>query len=763
MKRRTRGILAASTAGATIVAGAVMMPPALAAPPADDSGGSSAQRQDDRPGPLTDRQNERRKVAQELILSGKASPNEDGVVALNDDGDKYYQATVSGTGRLFTILAEFGDQGSGKLGTVPGPLHNEIPQPDRSVNNSTHWQADFNPDYYRELFFGSGQSFADFYEKQSSGAYTVDGEVSEWVKVPGNASTYGDNTVEDNGGSWAFIADSATAWYDAQIAAGRTLAEIKAELATFDVWDRYDHDNDGNFDEPDGYIDHFQAVHAGEGEDAGGGAQGEDAIWSHRWYVNSTDFGVTGPEGAQFGGTQIGDTGIWIGDYTIEPENGGLGVFAHEYAHDLGLPDLYDTAGGENSTGFWTLMSSGSWLGDGQEDIGTTPNYMGPWEKLQLGWLDYAVVSPGQNGEFTLSPAARQVDGQEQAVVVDVPDATIETHYVDPAGGHAWWTSSADDLNTTLTRTLDLSAVRSATVTAKAWYDIEAGYDYFYAEYSIDGGDTWMQVGKPISDTSSDRWKTLRYTIPGGNADTQFRFRYQTDGGVHLAGAFLDDIVVKSGGTTLLSDNVEGGSNGWVAAGGFEISTGTGTSTGDRYYLAENRTYVDYDATLEVGPYQFSEGITRPDWVEHFPFQDGMLVWAVDEAYTDNNTIEHLGHGLALPVDANAEPIVYEDGSMPSNRRQPFDAAFGTNPLDEVSLHKQVLVGKGKKATVQTLTASSTPGTQQATFDDSVEDAYYSDANKLGGVLVAGHGVTITVTEQNTGGTMTISVTNPAE
>ena len=275
MKRRTRGILAASTAGATIVAGAVMMPSALAAPPADDSGGSSAQRQDDRPGPLTDRQNERRKVAQELILSGKASPNEDGVVALNDDGDKYYQATVSGTGRLFTILAEFGDQGSGKLGTVPGPLHNEIPQPDRSVNNSTHWQADFNPDYYRELFFGSGQSFADFYEKQSSGAYTVDGEVSEWVQVPGNASTYGDNTVEDNGGSWAFIADSATAWYDAQIAAGRTLAEIEAELATFDVWDRYDHDNDGNFDEPDGYIDHFQAVHAGEGEDAGGAVQGE--------------------------------------------------------------------------------------------------------------------------------------------------------------------------------------------------------------------------------------------------------------------------------------------------------------------------------------------------------------------------------------------------------------------------------------------------------------------------------------------------------
>ena len=52
-----------------------------------------------------------------------------------------------------------------------------------------------------------------------------------------------------------------------------------------DTQDRYDCDGDGNFDEADGYVDHFQLVHAGEGEEAGGGAQGEDAIWSHRWYA----------------------------------------------------------------------------------------------------------------------------------------------------------------------------------------------------------------------------------------------------------------------------------------------------------------------------------------------------------------------------------------------------------------------------------------------------------------------------------------------
>ncbi|MFB9308578.1 immune inhibitor A [Agromyces hippuratus] len=769
MKRRNLGVLALVAASATMAAGAAMVPAAFAAPAGDaPDSPSAAQRLDNRPGPLTERQNERRKAAQKLILSGQAAPGDDGVVQLGDD--KYYEASVTGTGRLFTILSEFGDGGSGKLGTTPGPLHNEIPEPDRAVNNSTHWASDFNSAYYDDLFFDGagdgGDSFADFYTKQSNGAYTVDGEVSDWVQVPGNASTYGDNAVEDFGGAWQFIEDTGNAWYEAQVAAGKTDAEIKAELATFDMWDRYDADGDGEFDEPDGYLDHFQAVHAGEGEDAGGGAQGEDAIWSHRWYVNSTDYGVTGPANAKFGGAQIGDTGFWIGDYTVEAENGGLGVFAHEYAHDLGLPDFYDTAGGENSTAFWTLMSSGSWLNKGADDIGTTPNYMGPWEKLQLGWLDYSIVSPDTtDAAYTLSPAALQADGQDQALVIDVPDQPVETTYTTPySGSKAWWTTSADDLNTTLTRTLDLSGISKATVTAKAWYDIEAGYDYLYAEYSTDGGTNWTTVGT-LSDTSNGKWTTLRYTVPGGNADTRFRFRYQSDGGVHLAGAFIDDIVVKSGGTTLLTDDVENDGSGWTAAGGFKQSTGTEVSSGDRYYLAENRTYVGYDATLEVGPYQFDRGLTQPDHVEHFAFQDGLLVWAIDETYSDNNTIEHEGHGLALPVDAGVAPMTYPDGTMPSNRRQPFDATFGLQAIDATALHKEIVVGKGKSKTVQSVAAVGSDGTRQqtATFSDADVEAFFSPLNPLAGVYVAGHGVTVTVTDQNTGGTMSVVVTNPAE
>src|SRR5690606_25016791 len=144
---------------------------------------------------------------------------------------------------------------------------------------------------------------------------------------------------------------------------------------------------------------------AGAGEETGGGTYGSDAIWSHRWYAYYTNIGDDGPAFNPYGGVRVGNSDYWIGDYTIEPENGGVGVFAHEFAHDLDIPDLYDTAGGENSTGFWTLMSQGSYGNDGTVDIGRKPTHMGAWEKFQLGWLDYDVAFSGERSKHRLGPA----------------------------------------------------------------------------------------------------------------------------------------------------------------------------------------------------------------------------------------------------------------------------------------------------------------------------------------------------------------------
>src|SRR4030095_5207923 len=116
----------------------------------------------------------------------------------------------------------------------------------------------------------------------------------------------------------------------------------------------------------------------------------------------------------------------WVGDYTIQPENGGVGVFAHEFGHDLGLPDLYDPNAGENGTGFWTLMSSGSWASHSKDAIGDNPVHMGAWEKLALGWLgdDLARLPLGADAVVDLGPAEGATRGRYQALRVDLPNIT---------------------------------------------------------------------------------------------------------------------------------------------------------------------------------------------------------------------------------------------------------------------------------------------------------------------------------------------------
>ena len=223
-------------------------------------------------------------------------------------------------------------------------------------------------------------------------------------------------------------------WYDAQIAAGKTPAQINAYLSQFDVWDRYDYNGNGNFDEPDGYIDTFQSVHAGEGEEAGAPTCDDWAIWSHSWYAYSNRLGDAGPAFNKYGGIQIGDSDYWVGKYTIQPENGGVGVFTHEFGHDLGLPDLYDTSGGENGTGFWTLMSSGSWMGDGKDDIGSKSSHMGAWEKFQLGWLNYEVAYAGVKSEHKLGPMEFNTK-QAQGLFVILPKKTVVTNIGAPFAG----------------------------------------------------------------------------------------------------------------------------------------------------------------------------------------------------------------------------------------------------------------------------------------------------------------------------------------
>lgn len=738
MKRRTLRVLTGVAVTALAVSTLQIPAQAANAPTDRDPAAAQAKKSDDLKSQLSEKQRALRETAVQQVIKGTAKiETKGGQKVINVGKGQYVQYAVNREESVFTILSDFGTTvKAATTGGTPGPTNNQIAAPDRSLDNSTNWSPNFSRGHYQDLMFGPGESFRDFYLKQSNGRFLAKGDVSDWVKVPYNEASYGSNAISDAAGYWPFVEDTATAWYNARLAAGQTEAQIKAYLVQFDKVDRYDYNHNGNFNEPDGYIDHFQAIHAGEGEEAGGGAQGSDAIWSHRWYVNSTDFGATGPAGNLAGGTQIGTTGMWIGDYTTEPENGGLGVFTHEFGHDLGLPDLYDTAGGDNGTGFWTLMSGGSWLNHGTDSIGTTPGYMGPWEKLQLGWLDYKQVNHGSNTQVKLGPADR-TGAMPQAILVNLPDKTVVTHYNTPhSGAFEWWGGAADNLNTTLTRTVDLSAATtSATVSSWAKYDIEAGYDYLYGEVSTDVGLTWTKLGAPISGSSD--WKQISYDLSAYKGSVvQFRFRYATDGGLHFAGPFLDDLALTVDGAVppTWSDDVESGDNGWTAD-GFTRMNGSVSKVVPQFYLAENRVYSGYDATLQTGPYNFGFGNTRPDWVERFPYQNGLLVWYSDGACTDNNTRAHPGCGEALPVDARPAPVMFDATHRLGNRRQPFDATFGQEATDAVTFHR---LG------VATVVASQ-PAIP--TFNDSDPNRYWSSDNPWASTKVAGSGTKISVVD----------------
>ncbi|RPI30517.1 MAG: M6 family metalloprotease domain-containing protein, partial [Actinomycetota bacterium] len=547
-------------------------------------------RTDKRSHPLGDKMASLKTKALEDKLSGKAK----GQVYEVEPGE-FVVLELEGTGQVWTVPGEF-----------PDYPHNSIPEPDRTVDNSSLWVDDFSEAYFDELLYARGEgvnSMAEYFLEQSSGRYTVDGDCVDWVMVPQTHEVYDDgNANEDTSENvWLFLADSLDGWYEAQIAAGKTDAEIDAYLARFDEYDRYDWDGDGEFAEPDGYIDHYQSLHSGNGEEDGGGALGDEAIWSHSWYANYADIGKTGPSDEfLLGGIQVGDSSYWIGDYTIQPENGGVGVFTHEYTHDLGLPDLYDTAGaGDNGCSFWTLMDSGSWLSDNDYELGSAPSHQGAWEKLMLGWLDYAVATPGETTKLTLGPAEYN-STNAQALVVTLPDKFVEWDIGDPyAGDFFYYSDKGDNLRNQMTKAVTLPA--GATLSAWVYYGIEEGYDYANLIVSTDGGATWQTVPTNLStstveangiDGFSNGWVNLTAELAAYEGDVLLGFSYITDGGVAEIGFMVDEISVS--GQDVDGAEVDAG---WEFD-GFKRTTGYESGYYLNYYLAEYRQYWGYDVAL---------------------------------------------------------------------------------------------------------------------------------------------------------------------
>src|SRR3954452_13997641 len=285
MRKTSAGLLSlaltaglGSTLGAPAVSAATTPEVAPSAAPSA-VGGSHAAGRDELPNPLEEKRRELRREALTMLLDGKGTVQRRGpstvmkvgaartaksvdargrVSARASREAQYVELSREKTDRIFVVLAEFGNQRDRRFPdkdlepsieapkTFKGPRNNEIPAPDRTVDNSTVWQPDYDRAHLQELYFGKGsrpgsggetESVRQYYERQSSGRYSISGTVTDWVKVKYNEARYGRssdfNDVAPNvcadivcDTSEDLVRDGVNQWYSDQIAAGRSKAAV---------------------------------------------------------------------------------------------------------------------------------------------------------------------------------------------------------------------------------------------------------------------------------------------------------------------------------------------------------------------------------------------------------------------------------------------------------------------------------------------------------------------------------------------------------
>ena len=217
----------------------------------------------------------------------------------------------------------------------------------------------------------------DYYEKNSRYEEDLRGITVECTVAPIVTSSY---NMSHYGRDTNTAAGQIDDYYDDIYELAREAVQ-KLELSGFD-FGPYDTDKDG-------VVDHLFIVHAGDGQEGTGISTD---IWSHQWAINGDNPG------------QLVD-GVYADNYSCVPETGELGVFAHEFGHDLGLPDLYDTIELESGddgfsvgVGDWDIMGHGSWNG---QPAGSCPANLSAWSRVFLGWDTPQNIASNGTYDFT--------------------------------------------------------------------------------------------------------------------------------------------------------------------------------------------------------------------------------------------------------------------------------------------------------------------------------------------------------------------------
>jgi M6 family metalloprotease-like protein len=249
---------------------------------------------------------------------------------------------TTGTPKSLVILVNFSDTQFGSANTAAVF---------DSMLNQTGYSAD-------NRYVGSVR---DYYKFNSGEAFIPDFVVVGPVTLPKTMAYYGSNDSSGNDKNPAEMVGSACSIAD-------SLGLV--DFSNFDV-------------DSDGYVDNVYVFYAGYGEADGGNA---NSIWPHSWALTSASISLT-------------LDGKIINAYACSAEldgsgkRTGIGTFAHEYGHILGLPDMYDVDYDTyNGYGFdigeWSLMAYGAYNGDG-----CVPPCLTIVERTLLGWTTPTVLS----------------------------------------------------------------------------------------------------------------------------------------------------------------------------------------------------------------------------------------------------------------------------------------------------------------------------------------------------------------------------------
>ncbi|MGS0681078.1 immune inhibitor A domain-containing protein [Shewanella sp. 125m-7] len=556
------------------------------------------------------------------------------------------------TVKVLTVLIDFPD----------------LPHDDNGLSSgdTQMFYNDYSVEHYRSLLFSpngydgpQGQTLMtgyQYYQAESGGSFFFTGDVKGWYRSANNAAVYGANDPDDNDNDIA-VSDLVKEAVTAAVA-----GMSDAELARYDIEDPFDLNNNGVTNEADGIIDHVMIFHSSIGEEAGGGFLGADAIWSHRSFVDGGRYAIPG-------------AGINLSGYTIQPIDAALGVCVHEFGHDLGLPDEYDTTqlGKGAPVGFWSLMAGGSWAG---ELAGSLPTGFSPYARTYLqsiyggNWVTEQSVPLDSISASGIDINLAEAVNHEQVNQISIPIPPVDVDFKEPyTGVNQYYSDQGDMINHAMSFDVELPMATPLTLTMQAHWSIEQDYDY--AQIMVDGvaimGD-YTKASNLINNErniitgkssdlagseGADAWVNLQFDLsPYAGRNVRISIRYVTDPAVGDYGIVIDDIGIMLDNTeTVLFDGAELETD--IAYAGF-VRVGSKRPGKDRRYIVQLRSQQGIDKGLKSKSYD-----------------PGVVIWFENQEYSNNEVNSHPGYSLISVIDADQNLIGSNDSST-----QVRDAAF---------------------------------------------------------------------------------------